>query len=224
MSRLKWDQIGERLYTTGVEQAAVYVQGSNGEYGAGEAWNGLTAVSESPTGAEVTALWANDTKYGELVSAEEFAGSIEAYMYPDGFKACNGEATVVKGFTIGQQARMPFGMVYKSLIGNDVMGTAYGYELNIVYGARVTPSEKAHNTVNESPEAGTMSWEFTTTPVDIPGFKPSAKLTFNSTEVDAEKLAALEAILYGSDDTEDAARLPLPEEIIDLMKGEEAAG
>ena len=220
--KLVWDQTGERLYTTGVEQAAIYVQGATGEYGAGEAWNGLTNVTEKPTCAEVTALWANDHKYGELVSAEEFAGSMEAYMYPDGFKQCNGEATIVKGFTVGQQARMPFGMAYKNLIGNDVVGTDYGYELNIVYGARVTPSEKAHNTVNDSPEAATMSWEFTTTPVNIPGFKPSAKLTFNSAEVDAEKLAALEAILYGSEDTE--PRLPLPEEIITLMKGEEAAG
>lgn len=222
MSKLVWDQIGERLYRTGVEQGAVYVQSATGEYGAGEAWNGLTNVTESPTGAEVTPLWANDHKYGELVSAEEFAGSIEALMYPDGFKACNGEATVVKGFTVGQQARMPFGMVYKNLIGNDVVGTDFGYELNIVYGARVTPSEKAHNTVNDSPEAETMSWEFTTTPVDIPGFKPSAKLTFNSTEVDADKLAALEAILYGSAETE--ARLPLPEEVITLMKEDGASG
>lgn len=220
--KMVWDQTGERLYSTGVEQGAIYVQGTDGTYGAGEAWNGLTNVTESPTGAEVTALWANNHKYGELVSAEEFAGSMEAYMYPDGFKACNGEATIVKGFTVGQQARLPFGMAYKSLIGNDVVGTDYGYELNIVYGARVTPSEKAHNTVNDSPEAGTMSWEFTTTPVDIPGFKPSAKLTFNSTEVDKEKLAALEAILYGSKDTE--PRLPLPEEIITLMKGDDAQG
>lgn len=222
MSKLVWDQTGERLYRTGVEQGAVYVQSASGEYGIGEAWNGLTAVTESPSGAEVTALWANDRKYGELVSAEEFAGSIEAYMYPDGFKACNGEATVVKGFTIGQQSRMPFGMVYKNLIGNDVVGTDFGYELNIVYGARVTPSEKAHNSVNDSPEAETMSWEFTTTPVEIPGFKSSSKLTFNSTEVDKEKLAALEAILYGTEDAE--PRLPLPEEIVTLMKGEEAAG
>ena len=222
MSKLVWDQTGERLYRTGIEQAAVYVQGVTGEYGIGEAWNGLTSVTESPTGAEVTALWANDHKYGELVSAEEFAGSIEAYMYPDGFKACNGEATVVKGFTIGQQSRMPFGMVYKNLIGNDVVGTDFGYELNIVYGARVTPSEKAHNSVNDSPEAETMSWEFTTTPVDIPGFKSSAKLTFNSTEVDAEKLAALEAILYGTADVE--PRLPLPEEVITLMTDDGASG
>lgn len=220
--KMVWDQTGERLYTTGVEQGAIYPMDAKGAYGNGEAWNGLTAVTESPTGAEVTALWANDHKYGELVSAEEFAGSIEAYMYPDGFKACNGETTVVEGFVIGQQSRMPFGMVYKNLIGNDVVGTKYGYELNIVYGARVTPSEKAHNTVNDSPEAATMSWEFTTTPVAIEGYEPAAKLTFNSTTVDAEKLAALEAILYGTEDEE--PRLPLPAEIITLMKGEEAAG
>lgn len=221
MSKLVWDQTGERMYTTGVEQGAIFPMDTTGTYGAGEAWNGLINVTESPTGAEVTALWANDHKYGELVSAEEFAGSIEAYMYPDGFKACNGEVTVVKGFTISQQSRMPFGMVYKNLIGNDVVGTKFGYELNIVYGARITPPEKAHNTVNDSPEAETMSWEFTTTPVPIEGYEPAAKLTFNSTTVDSEKLAALEAILYGSEDTE--PRLPLPDEIITIMK-DEAAG
>lgn len=222
MSKLVWDQTGERLYTTGVEQGAMYPMDASGAYGAGEAWNGLISVTESPTGAEVTSLWANDHKYGELVSAEEFAGSIEAYTYPDGFKACNGEATVVKGFTISQQSRMPFGMAYKNLIGNDVLGTKYGYELNIVYGARVTPSEKAHSSVNDSPEAETMSWEFTTTPVAIEGFDPAAKLTFNSTEVDADKLAQLEAILYGSDDVE--PRLPLPAEIMTIMNGDAAQG
>lgn len=219
MAKMLWDQIGERIYETGVEQGALFPM-VGGAYGAGEPWNGLISVTESPSGAEPTALWANDKKYGELLSAEEFGGTIEAYTYPDGFAACNGEAEVVKGFRVGQQPRIPFGLVYKNLIGNDTEGTKHGYNIVLVYGAKAKPSERANSTVNDSPEARTMSWEFTTTPVEVPGFEPSSRLSFNSTEVDADKLAQLEAIIYGSDDVE--PRLPLPEEVINIMKGDAA--
>lgn len=216
MAKMVWDQMGEKVYETGVEQCAFFPMVDKA-YGAGEAWNGLIGITESPSGAEATALYANDAKYGELTSAEDFGGTIEAYTYPDGFAACNGEAEVVKGFRIGQQPRVPFGLAYKNLIGNDTEGTKHGYNLILVYGAKVAPSEKANTTVNESPEAMTMSWEFSTTPVPVPGYAPTAKLSFNSTDVDAEKLAQLEAIVYGSEDVE--PRLPLPEEVIQIMKG-----
>lgn len=219
MAKMVWDQIGEKVYETGVEQGAMFPMTGN-TYGAGEAWNGLISVTESPSGAEPTALYANDKKYGELTSAEEFGGTIEAYTYPDGFAACNGEVEVVEGFKIGQQPRIPFGLVYKNLIGNDTEGTKHGYNLVLVYNAKVAPSEKANTTVNDSPEALTMSWEFTTTPVTVPGYEPAAKLSFDSTKVADEKLAALEAIIYGSDDVE--PRLPLPEEVIQIMKGDAA--
>lgn len=222
MSKLVWDQVGERTYETGVEQAAIFPVAAGGAYGNGAAWNGLTAVTESPSGAEPTALYANNKKYVELMSAEEFGGTIEAYTYPDEFAACNGEADLVKGVKLSQQTRKLFGMVYKTLIGNDTEGTKHGYKLNIVYNARVSPSEKANNSVNDSPEASTLSWEFTTTPVDIAGFDPTSKITIDSTEVDAEKLKALEAIIYGSEDAE--PRLPLPDEIATVMGDEEAAG
>lgn len=222
MSKIIWDQDSERKWYTGVEQAAIYPMTNTGTYGNGEGWNGLVSVTESPSGAEATGLYANDKKYGEVISAEEFGGTIEAYMYPDGFAACNGEATVVPGMKISQQTRIPFGLVYKNLVGNDTEGIKHGYELNIVYGARVTPSEKAHQSISESTEPSTMSWEFTTTPVAVEGYDPTAKLTFVSTDCDAAKLAALEAILYGTEAEE--PRLPLPAEIIDLMSDEEVAG
>lgn len=215
MAKMVWDQLGERLFETGVEQVAIYPMGTDGQYGAGAPWNGITAVNESPSGAESTPLYANDKKYGELTSAEEFGGTIEAYMYPDEFGECNGEKEVVPGFTIGQQTRKPFCLVYKTLIGNDTEGIKHGYKLNVVYNAKVTPSEKTNNTVNDSPEAGTMSWEFTTTPVEIEGYDASAKLTFNSTTIDASKLEQLEAKLYGSE-SEEAAIL-MPDEIITLI-------
>lgn len=222
MSKLTWDQVGERLYETGVEQGAIYPMTTSGTYGAGEAWNGLTAVTESPSGAEPTALYANDKKYVELTSAEEFGGTIEAYTYPKGFAVCNGEADVVAGLRLSQQSRKPFGLVYKTLIGNDTEGTKHGYKLHIVYGAKVSPSEQANNTVNDSPEAKTMSWEFTTTPVEVAGFDPTAHLVIDSTEVEKTKLEALEAILYGANETD--PRLPLPSEIVTLLKTDQAAG
>jgi hypothetical protein len=181
------------------------------------AWNGLTAVTESPSGAEATALYADDTKYLNLTSAEEFGGTIEAYMYPDDFKACNGEAELATGVSIGQQSRKPFGFCYRTTIGSDTDGNDHGYKLHLIYGALASVSEKAYATINDSPEAITFSWEFSTTPVNVTGHKPTSLLTIDSTKVDSAKLAALEAVLYGSDSEE--ARLPLPDEVVTLLGG-----
>ena len=214
MAKLIWDQIGERLYETGVDHGVLYVQ-EGAAYPKGVAWNGLTAVTESPSGAEATALYADNVKYLNLMSAEEFGATIEAYMYPDEFAACNGEASLAAGVSIGQQKRKQFGLSYRTLIGNDVDSTDYGYKLHIIYGALASVSEKAYATVNDSPEAITFSWEISTTPVAVEGHKPTATVTIDSTKVDAEKLAALEAILYGTESEE--ARLPLPDEIVELI-------
>lgn len=214
MSKLVWDQAGRRTYETGVEQGALYLLES-GAYVKGEAWNGLISVTESPSGAEPTALFANDAKYLELMSNEEFGGTIEAYTYPDGFAKCNGSLELATGVRINQQTRATFGLVYKTLIGNDEKGNDYGYKLHLVYGAKASPSEKANSTVNESPEAATMSWEFSTTPVSVAGFKPTSHLEISSVTADAEKLKALEAVLYGSEEAE--PRLPLPDEVATMM-------
>lgn len=221
MSKLIWDQIGERFYETGVDRGVVYPQ-ENGAYSKGEAWNGLINITESPSGAEPSPLYANNYKYLELMSTEEFGGSIEAFTYPDAFAECNGLKDIVPGVRISQQARKPFGLSYRNILGNDVDKNAYGYKLHLVYGALAKPSEKAHNTVNESPEAGTMSWEFSTTPVTMAGFEPSSHIEIDSTKIDAEKLAALEAILYGSESEE--PRLPLPDELATILGYEPVAG
>ena len=215
MPRLTWDDLGKRFYETGVKQGVLYPQ-VGGAYPKGVAWNGLTAVTESPSGAEPTALYADDIKYLELISNEEFGCTIEAYTYPDEFKACNGEATLAEGVTIGQQTRVPFGFCYKTVLGNDEKKNDYGYKLHLVYGATASVSEKAFQTINDSPEAITFSWEVTTTPVAVKGFKPTAILTIDSTTIAAEKLTALEDILYGKDEAE--PRLPLPDEIAELVK------
>ena len=215
MSKLVWDPIGDRLYETGVERGVVYPQDAQGTYPKGEAWNGLISVTKSPSGAEATALYANNRKYANLISAEELAFTIEAYMYPDSFAACNGEAEVVAGVYAGQQKRTPFGFTYRTLIGSDTEGTKKGYKISLIYGAYAGPSEDADTTINDSPEAKTMSWECTTTPVDMSGFEPTAIIEIDSTKVDAEKLAALEAVLYGGADSE--ARLPLPDEVAELV-------
>ena len=215
MPRLTWDDLGKRFYETGVKQGVLYPQ-VGGAYPKGVAWNGLTAVTESPSGAEPTPLYADDIKYLELTSNEEFGCTIEAYTYPDEFKACNGEATLAEGVTIGQQTRVPFGFCYKTVLGNDEKKNDYGYKLHLVYGATASVSEKAFQTINDSPEAITFSWEVTTTPVAVKGFKPTAILTIDSTTIAAEKLAALEDILYGKEEAE--ARLPLPDEIAELVK------
>ena len=214
MSKLVWDQTGERYYETGVKQGVLYVQATGGTYPKGVAWNGLTAVTESPSGAEATALYADDIKYLNLMSAEEFGATIEAYTYPDEFAQCDGSASLAEGVSIGQQARKAFGLCYRTTVGNDVDGNDYGYKLHIIYGALAAPSEKAYATINDSPEAITFSWEVTTTPVNVAGYKPTASITIDSTKVDAAKLTALEKILYGSDEESGSeARLPLPDEI-----------
>lgn len=215
MSKIVWDQTGERLYETGVKYGVLYVQDSRGTYPKGVAWNGLTTVTESPSGAEATALYADDIKYLNLMSTEELNGTIEAYTYPDEFAECDGSASIATGVYIGQQARKTFGMCYRTTLGNDVDNNAYGYKLHLIYGALASPSEKAYATINDSPEAITFSWEFKTTPVNVTGFKPTANIVIDSTKVDAEKLAALEKILYGDGETE--ARLPLPDEVASVM-------
>ena len=215
-SPLVWDQTGEKFYETGVKNGVLYVQHTDGTYPKGVAWNGLTAVTESPSGAEKTPLYADDTKYLNLMSAEEFGATIEAYTYPDEFAQCDGSAEIAEGVTIGQQARKTFGMAYKTTLGNDVSNNDYGYKLHIIYGAWASPSEKGYSTINDSPEAITFSWEVTTTPVNVTGKKPTASLVIDSTKANPEKLTALEKILFGS--AEAAARLPLPDEIATLMK------
>lgn len=225
MSKIKWDQTGERLYETGVKNGVLYVQGTGGTYGTGVAWNGLTAVTESPSGAEATALYADDIKYLNLLSTEEFGATIEAYTYPDEFAECDGSASLAEGVYIGQQKRKAFGMVYKTVLGNDVDMNDHAYKLHIIYGALAAPSEKAYATINDSPEAITFSWEITTTPVTVSttGMKPTASITIDSTKADTTKLAALEDILFGKDASTDSAsdasepRLPLPDEIATLM-------
>ena len=216
MARLVWDQTGQKTYETGVKQGVLYPQGEGGAYPKGYAWNGLTGVTESPSGAESNPLYADDIKYLNLISAEEFGATIEAYTYPDEFAECDGSAEIAPGVTIGQQARKTFGMAYKTTFGNDVDGNEHGYKLHLIYGALATPSEKAYATINDRPEAITFSWEVTTTPVAVEGFKPTASLTIDSTKVDKDKLTALEDILYGKDTVE--ARLPLPNEVATLMK------
>ena len=214
MSKIVWDQTGERLYETGVNHGVLYIP-TSGVYSKGVAWNGLTAVTESPSGAEATALYADDIKYLNLMSAEEFACTIEAYTYPDEFAECDGSASLVAGVNIGQQPRKTFGLCYRTTIGNDTDGNAHGYKLHMVYGCLASPSEKAYATINDSPEANTFSWEVSTTPVNVTGHKPTAFLTIDSTKADPTKLAALEKILYG--DTETEPRMPLPDEIATLM-------
>lgn len=211
--RLVWDQVSERLYETGTDRGAVYPYSSTLKgYGEGEAWNGLRSVSESPDGAEETALFADNIKYLSLMSAENFKGSIGAYTYPDGVAILDGSAEIATGVTVGQQARGTFGFTYRTLIGNDTEKNEHGYKLHLVYGATLSPSQREYNSVNDSPEAVELSWDFTTTPIEIPGMKPSAHIVIDSTKVDKAKLTAFESILYGSDTA--AAKLPTPEEVI----------
>ena len=224
--KLVWDKTGEHYYETGVKNGVLYPMSASGTYPKGVAWNGLTAITESPSGAEATALYADDIKYLNLMSNEEFGATVEAYTYPDEFAECDGSASLTEGVYIGQQARKTFGLCYRTTLGNDAKGNDYGYKLHIIYGAMASPSEKAYSTINDSPDAITFSWELSTTPVAVANFKPTASLTIDSTKVDPEKLATLEEILYGKDGTgEDHStgavdpRLPLPDEIANLMKG-----
>lgn len=213
--KLVWDKTGERLYETGVSKGVLYPQ-DKGAYPKGVAWNGLTAVNESPSGAEATPLYADNIKYLNLMSAEEFGASIEAYMYPDEFAACNGEAELTTGISIGQQKRSPFGLSYQTKIGSD-QDNELGYKIHLIYGALAAPSEKAYSTVNDSPEAITFSWEVSTTPVEVEGFKPTASLVIDSTKVEKEALTKLEEVLYGTEENE--ARLPLPNEVLSIING-----
>ena len=214
MSKLVWAQTGDRLYETGVEQVALYQQ-SGGAYPKGVAWNGVTALNLSPSGAEPTALYANNRKYLTLMSVEELGFTIEAYTYPDEWAECDGSATVVPGVYIGQQPRKPFGLVAKTMIGNDTEGIKHGYKLHIIYGALASPSEQENATINDSPEAKTMSWECSTTPVNVANFEPTSYICIDSTTVAGEKLTALEKILYG--DAAAEPKLPLPDEVFTTL-------
>lgn len=225
MSRIVWDAIGEHLYETGVDRAVVYPQVTGGTYPQGFAWNGITSVSESPSGAEATDLWADNQKYLSLLSAEDFGASIEAYTYPDEFAVLDGTAEPVAGVKIAQQTRKPFGFCYRTVVGNDTASNDYGYKLHLIYGAKASPSEKSYQTINDSPEAISFSWELTTTPVNVTGYKATALVTIDSTKVDSAKLTLLENVLYGTNaDPEDStsegttARLPLPDEVIYILE------
>lgn len=217
MAKIIWDESGKRLYETGVKNGVLYIQDETGAYNKGVAWNGLTAVTESPSGAEATPLYADDIKYLELFSAEEFGATIEAYTYPEEFEACDGSASLGTGVTIGQQDRKTFGLCYRTVLGNDVKSNEYGYKLHLIYGAKAAPSEKGYQTINDSPEAITFSWEVTTTPVNVAGFKPTASVTIDSTKIDPEKLKKIEDMLYGEGATD--AKLPLPDELKTILAG-----
>lgn len=217
MAAITWDATGERLFETGVDHGVLYPISSSGTYNNGVAWNGLSAITESPSGAEATAVWADNIKYVNLLSAEEFGATVEAYTYPDEFAICDGTAELVDGVIVGQQARKVFGLCYRTKIGNDVDGNDHGYKLHIIYGAQASPSEKAYSTINDSPEAISFSWELTTTPVNVTGMNATSYLVIDSTKCDADKLTALEKILYGSAEPDTAPRLPLPDEIKTLM-------
>jgi hypothetical protein len=216
MAKLVWDEIGKKLYETGVRQGVLYVQDASGTYPSGVAWNGLTAVTESPSGAEPNKKYADDINYATLMSAEEFAATIEAYTYPAEFGECDGSASIGTGVTIGQQVRKAFGLSYRTVLGNDVEGEDYGYKIHLVYGGLASPSEKGYTSINDSPDAITFSWEVSTTPVPVTGFKPTATLVIDSSKVLPAKLTALEDLLYGT--TTNPARLPLPDEIITLLQ------
>ena len=217
MPPLTWDQVGERLYETGVDHGVLYIPDETGDYDTGVSWNGLTTVTESPSGAESTPQYADNIKYLNLISAEEFGGTIEAFTYPEEFSQCDGTAVPGPGLTVGQQGRHVFGLCYRTRVGNDIDGTDHGYKLHMIYGAQASPSEKAYGTINDSPEAIAFSWEITTTPVPVTDLKPTALLTVDSTKVDSAKLDDLLGILYGTEGVD--ARLPLPDEVIALFAG-----
>ena len=215
MAKLVFNNVGERLFETGVKNGVLYVMGEDGTYENGVVWNGLTAVTESPSGAETTPLYADDVKYVVIYAAEEFGATVEAYTYPEEFEECDGSASIFEGITIGQQTRKSFGMCYKTSVGNDVQGQDFGYKIHIIYGAKAAPSEKSYSTINDSPEAVTFSWELSTVPVPVEGFNPTATMVIDSTRVPAEKLALIEDKLYGTESEE--ATLPLPNELLALL-------
>ena len=215
MTALVWDQTGDRLYETGTKNGVLYPKDASGNYETGVAWNGLTGVTETPSGADATALWADDDKYLELRAKEEFGGSISAYTYPDEWEQCNGEAEPVSGIVIGQQTRHPFGLCYRTVKGNDTLRDDYGYKIHLIYNATVSPSERAYTTENDSPEAIEFSWEFTTTPINIAGYNKISCMTIDSTKVNAAKLEAIEEALYGTASSDPT--LLLPDEIISIL-------
>lgn len=218
MSQITWDKVGERFYEAGVDHGVIYSYDTeNKEYNGGEAWNGLTSVNESPSGAEASPTYADNIKYLNLVSAEDYGSTIECLFYPDTFAECNGERSIATGVTIGQQPRKIFGFCYRTQLANDTEGIEYGYKLHLVYNCLAAPSEKAHGTINDSPEAGTMSYTISTTPVEVTGYKPTAHVVIDSTTTDETKLNALKAILYGTENTD--PRLPFPDEIAELVGG-----
>ena len=216
MAKLVFDELGKRFYETGVSNAVLYPQADDGSYPKGVAWNGITAANESPSGAESNDQYADNIVYLSLTGAEKFEGTIEAFSSPAEFDECDGMKEISKGLTVSQQTRKPFGFAYKSILGNDIKGNDYGYKLHIWYGCKAAPSERSHSTVNDSPEPQNPSWTVSSTPIAVPGAKPSSVLTFNSTTTPAEKLKKIEDILYGTDEAD--ARLPLPTEIIELLK------
>lgn len=217
MTALAWDQVGERFFETGVDHGVLYLPDEGGNYDEAHAWNGLTTVTESPSGAEGNPQYADNIKYLNLISAEEFGATIEAFTYPAAFSECDGTSLPQPGVAVGQQGRKVFGLVYRTRVGNDLDGTDHGYKLHLIYGAQAAPSEKAYGTISDSPEAIAFSWEVTTTPVpvDVGDLKPTAQLVIDSTEVDEDALGELEAVLFGT--TEDDARLPMPDEVIELF-------
>lgn len=217
MTALTWDQVGERLYETGVDRGVLYIPDASGVYDTGVAWNGLVTVTESPSGAEASPQYADNVKYLNLISAEEFGATIEAFTYPEEFGQCDGTAAPAPGVLLGQQGRKTFGLAYRTLVGNDLEGTDFAYKLHLIYGALAAPSEKAYATINDSPEAITFSWEVTTTPISVASYKPTSQMVIDSSTVDSADLTALEAILYGSVGVD--PRLPLPAEVISLFAG-----
>ena len=216
MARLIWDEVGQRFFETGVKNGVLYVQDNDGSYKNGVVWNGLTAVTESPSGAEETPLYADDVKYLTLRSAEEFGATVEAYTYPEEFEQCDGSASIADGVTIGQQARRAFGLCYRTSVGNDIQGQNYSYKLHLIYGCTVAPSEKSYSTINDNPEAITFSWELSTVPVPVDGFSPTASLVIDASKVEAGKMQQLEDALFGDESNE--AKLLLPNEIMEMLK------
>lgn len=215
MTKLLWDQVGERVYETGVDHGVLYIPDNSGVYNNGVAWNGLTSVSENPSGAEANAQYADNIKYLNLISAEEFSATLEAFTYPEEFAEFDGLAVPTPGLVIGQQSRKVFGLSYRTKLGNDIEGEDYGYKIHLVYGCQASPSEKAYNTINDSPEAINFSWEISTTPVPVTGYKPTALIVIDSTVVDPDNLAALELLLYGDVGTD--PQLPTPDDVIDAL-------
>lgn len=216
MARLIWDEVGQRFFETGVKNGVLYVQEDDGSYKNGVVWNGLTAVTESPSGAEETPLYADDVKYLTLRSAEEFGATVEAYTYPEEFEQCDGSASIANGVTIGQQARRAFGLCYRTSVGNDIQGQNFSYKLHLIYGCTVAPSEKSYSTINDNPEAITFSWELSTVPVPVDGFSPTASLVIDASKVDEGKMQQLEDALFGAESNE--AKLLLPNEIMEMLK------